>query len=469
MKRALAALFPLLWGCAADEAPLAGTAVDPDVLFEHSTFADAALERVIREVLDRPRGTLSETELGSVKTLDAGRLDIGDLDGIERLENLRVLRLNANAFTNLAPLTALQGLTSLDLAQNGIEDATALSQLGNLQVLVLSDNALENVEPLAGLTRLTQLDLDKNRIADLDPLRSLKLLRLLNFDDNFVSDISALDFLPSLRRVELSGNPIDPEILDGLRERGIQVSFYVPPLGIGDDILEKEIREAVGIPAGELSEANLLSIRILHLRGSVGSIRGIERLKNLNEFSVSGIRATLNDISPLTDLFRLRDVSIFNTELTSLQGFLRLRLLRRLRLDLNRIEDLTPLFQMNLLTELSLGNNQIRDVFPLRRLTRLQKLSLNGNEVRDLGPLDKMILIEELNFNDNQVGDLSFITRMQSLRILNCNNNLIEDISPLLELPALSRISMRGNPVNEAAREHAKTLVERGVRIIGNL
>ena len=73
MKRALAALFPLLWGCAADEAPLAGTAVDPDVLFEHSTFADAALERVIREVLDRPRGTLSETELGSVETLDAGR------------------------------------------------------------------------------------------------------------------------------------------------------------------------------------------------------------------------------------------------------------------------------------------------------------------------------------------------------------------------------------------------------------
>jgi hypothetical protein len=44
----LLTLLPLLWGCSANEPPLAGTPVDPAVLFEHSTFADAALELEVR-------------------------------------------------------------------------------------------------------------------------------------------------------------------------------------------------------------------------------------------------------------------------------------------------------------------------------------------------------------------------------------------------------------------------------------
>ena len=469
MNRALLLLLPLLWGCAADEAPLAGTPVDPAVLFEHSTFADAALEREIRTFLDRPRGELTTAELGAIETLDAGRKGIADLNGIERLANLRVLRLNANAFADLGPLQALDRLEELDLGQNDIDDAQALTGLGNLRVLVLSDNALTDLDPLAQLTRLTQLDLDRNRIFNLAPLRPLKLLRLLNFDDNFVSDLSALNALPSLRRVELSGNPINPEILDPLRERGIQIGFYLPPLGIGDDILEKEIRETLGIETGEISEANLRTIETLTLRGAVGSIRGIERLRNLRRFSVTGVRASLNDISPLADLIRLRDVSIFNTELTSLRGFFQLRLLTRLRLDSNRIEDLTPIGQLTALSEMSLGSNQIRDVFPLRRLIRMVKLNLNRNEIRDLGPLAKMIELEELNFNRNSVSSLAFVANMQKLRVLNCSENLIEDISPLLDLPELRRVSLNVNPLSDEAKDHARELIDRGVIVVARL
>ena len=246
------------------------------------------------------------------------------------------------------------------------------------------------------------------------------------------------------------------------------VGFYLPPLGIGDDILEEEIRETLGIETGEISDANLRTIQSLTLRGAVSSIRGIEQLTNLRNFSVTGVRATLNDISPLSDLFRLREVSIFNTELTSLQGLFQLRLLRRLRLDANRIEDLWPLGRLTGVNDMSLGTNQIRDVFPLRRLIRMVKLNLNNNEIRDLGPLVKLINLEELNFNRNEVSSLAFIANMQKLRVLNCSTNLIEDISPLLDLPALTRVSLQGNPLSEEAKAHARELTDRGVTVIGS-
>ena len=113
MRAALLALLPLWWSCAANEAPVAVEPVDPAVLFEHSTFPDAALEREIRQVLDRPRGPLTDAELGTITTLDAGRLNIADLSGIERLANLEILRLGANTFTDLTPLQALERLTDL--------------------------------------------------------------------------------------------------------------------------------------------------------------------------------------------------------------------------------------------------------------------------------------------------------------------------------------------------------------------
>ena len=79
MKIAILTILLLLWGCAEKKAPLAGQAVDPNVLFEHSTFPDSALERIVREMLDRPRGPLSAAELGSVETLDASHRGIAEL------------------------------------------------------------------------------------------------------------------------------------------------------------------------------------------------------------------------------------------------------------------------------------------------------------------------------------------------------------------------------------------------------
>ena len=175
MSFALLTLLPLFWGCSANEAPLAGTPVDPAMLFEHSTFADAALELEVRSLLGRPRGELSTAELNSIEILDAGRKGIEDLTGIDRLANLRVLRLSANAFSDISPLQMLKRLEELDLGQNNITDAGGLTALGTLQVLVLSNNQLTEIGPLAQLTRLRQLDLDRNQISNLAPLRGLKL------------------------------------------------------------------------------------------------------------------------------------------------------------------------------------------------------------------------------------------------------------------------------------------------------
>lgn len=415
---------------ACQEAPTPPVAVDPAGVIDHTEFADLALERAVREVLEQPRGPLSADQLGSVETLAAAQREIVNLDGIERLTGLRRVDLGANSISDVTPLAVLSGVQRLDLSDNEIRDLGPLSQLLQLNVLSLSRNEIVDIEPLRALRQLTHLDLQDNAIVDINPLASLRRLRLINLDNNRIRDIEPLSGLRLLTDLELSGNPLaDVGAIESLERRGVQVHYYVPFESPFDAALEEDIRAHLSGLKGPITNDLLETLSFLNTTGSIRSLSGINRLVNLEalfiRFSAPDARRGFSDITPLASLEKLKALTVRDTPL----------------------ESLVPLAGLVLLEELNLPNAGVSDLRSLADLRRLKFLNLAENSVVDLSPL----------------------RNLDQLTTLNLTNNEVTDLSPLLDLDGLKSVWVRGNDnLSEETRVNVIPLLrDRGAYVIG--
>ena len=108
-------------------APLPSTQAetDADADSTQSTtveFADANLERAVREALDRPQGPLTPEDLAALTELDASYKNIESVAGLEHATALHTLYLRDNAITDVSPLANLTNLHTLSLWENAIAD-----------------------------------------------------------------------------------------------------------------------------------------------------------------------------------------------------------------------------------------------------------------------------------------------------------------------------------------------------------
>ena len=229
---------------------------------EAVVWSDAAMERLVRQALDRPEGDIYAEELAQIRVLrickgdivmsvdeDPGRLtggpdidepitsledlryfpnltilqvsvqEITDISILEDFTSLTELNLWINNISDISVLSNLTSLTVLDLSMNDLDDSdiTVLSGLTSLEWLCLSYNELSDLSPLSGLTSLKGLALYANNISDLRPLESLTRLETLDIGANNVSDISALANLTALENLALNANNVsDIQALSGL-------------------------------------------------------------------------------------------------------------------------------------------------------------------------------------------------------------------------------------------------------------
>ena len=163
-------------------------------------------ETVIREILKKPEGEITEADLRKVtslnlksknisnasalkmfpqlKQLNLWSNKISDLSALKELTQLRELELSNNKITNLSALQGLKELTRLSLYNNKISDVSALKELTNLKDLQLGRNSISDVSDLRKLIQLNDLLLYKNNISDVSPLKELKQLVSLHLKDN---------------------------------------------------------------------------------------------------------------------------------------------------------------------------------------------------------------------------------------------------------------------------------------------
>ena len=242
-----------------------GVKVDFDLGITEREIPDIGLRRAVERVLNRgPANTFSD-----LRILDASNHGIEDLTGIEEALSLKLLFLDRNIITDIAPL-AEHYLNALTLAHNLVEDWVPLAGMDSLQYLALDGNSLRDLPSLSSRPRylyltnnsisdidslanlpLIELQLSGNSIASLAPLSGMRDLRDLHVDDNQVTDISLLNF-NSLRELLVRNNAVQDisPLLNG--EELLMVDVRRNPLS--DDtlgVLETLRERRVTVLAGE--------------------------------------------------------------------------------------------------------------------------------------------------------------------------------------------------------------------------
>ena len=258
-------------------------------------FADPVIEAAVRDILEKPDGNITESELLKITILgDAGEtggafgdisgeittlsdlkwlknltsLTLGDcgiksLNGVEELKHLEVLRLRRNHISDLEPLRNLVQLKELDLSENPIYDTSALCNLVSIESLGLGDCIKIDLSPVSGMVKLKKLyapfsniadismlgdktDLEylqlfHNSISDISSLKELTKLNYLVLSLNNISNIDALDGLPNLEYVSINDNPVPEERLAAFfapKEQDFFTQEYLQRLGDTDYVIE---------------------------------------------------------------------------------------------------------------------------------------------------------------------------------------------------------------------------------------
>ena len=250
-----------------------------------------------------------------------------------------VLRLNGNE-----PLTQqkLLNLNVLNARRLGIRDLTGLEYATNLRSLSVGGNQISDLTPLAYLTNLTGLYIGNNLISDITPLTNLTNLRRLGMLRNEVTDIGVLAGLVNLRYLRLGGNPITDTSPLGNLSNLSDVDIEIPSL-IPDAKLRAAVHAALGIaPNLRITINAMRSLTTLSAtRLGIRDLTGLEYATNLTHLYLRHNR--ISDINPLAHLTNLRRLEMLRNEVTDINVLSGLVNLEYLRLGGNPITDTSPL------------------------------------------------------------------------------------------------------------------------------
>ena len=165
------------------------------------TFADPALEAMVRGIMGRPEGDITAAQAEAVTELNLsfelrrylpGAAQIQNIGGLEYFKNLEHLDLSFHAISDISPLAGLTKMVSLSLSGNPVADVAPLGGLTNLKLLSLSGCSAKDYGVLSSLTGLELLALDHSTIADVSPLSTLTGLKYLYLAGSPASDYSPL-------------------------------------------------------------------------------------------------------------------------------------------------------------------------------------------------------------------------------------------------------------------------------------
>lgn len=152
-----------------------------------------------------------------------------------------------------------------------------------------------------------------------------------------------------------------------------------------DASMEAGIRESLGVPADYvLTEEELAGIRDLYIwETKITSLKGMEALKSLEILAIG--QSELTDISPLTKLPNLKQISIYSGYIEQLPEFGAASLVEEIHITGNKIKDPSPAASIPRLKHLDLSSNMIQSIAGLKKLKRMETVNLQGNDIVDYG------------------------------------------------------------------------------------
>ena len=131
---------------------------------------------------------------------------IDEIEGFEKLINLRELDLSRNEISEIKNLEKCLKLKKLDLSYNYLNEIKCLDFLTELEYLNLSSNGISEIYGLNSLLNLKELDLRENYITEINGFESLVNLKILKLDYNEISVIKGFENLNKLEFLSISNN-----------------------------------------------------------------------------------------------------------------------------------------------------------------------------------------------------------------------------------------------------------------------
>ena len=241
-------------------------------------FADTALERVVREHINKPTGDILSSDVDTVIQIIAEGLGISSLSGLEYFTSLQNILMMNNDISDLTPLGGLTQLWGVHVSVNNISDISPLAGNTTITQLHLGQNPITDIGPTATMTSLEQLVLTETAVTDFSPLYGLPHLSDILFNSCNLTDVSFVSNLTHLRIAVISFN---------------QISSLAPFSGL-------TALEALGLDYNQISDigplAGLVNLKYLYLRHN--QISDIQPLVN-NSGIGSGDEVYLNN-NPLS-------------------------------------------------------------------------------------------------------------------------------------------------------------------------
>lgn len=184
-----------------------------------------------------------------------------------------------------------------------------------------------------------------------------------------------------------------------------------------DPVLEAALRDAVGIPEGDVTDKDLAKVTKL----------GIER-----DYEQDPDPATqVHSIAVLAYCAKLQSLQLNFQDISDMSPLGGLKKLKTLELGGSPIADITSLGNLQALENLTLFSCQAQDYSPLANLKKLKTLYLDYSTISDLTPLTKLTKLQTLGLKRTAVTDVTPLAKLKSLRTLYLSECAIKDYSPI--------------------------------------
>ena len=123
---------------------------------------------------------------------------------------------------------------------------------------------------------------------------------------------------------------------------------------------------------------------------------------------------------------------LFINDVLTFQGLSDLKTLKILKLNRNRLTDISFLSFLTNLVELDLSENEISDIAPLTHLKKLITLNISNNRISNILYLAQLSNLNSLKLNHNYLSNIDYLVNLQKLNSLDITQNQISEITPQL-------------------------------------
>jgi Leucine-rich repeat (LRR) protein len=170
------------------------------------SMPDTALQRIIREHINKPNGDIYSNEVDTITQVDAPGMQIASIEGLQYFTSLQILMVPSNNISDISPIANLQQLGQVDITFNIIGNIQPLEGHEGIFLLHIGANPISDISPLSTITALRQLWLYDTDVTDFSPLYDLPHLTDIHFGSCNLSDIGFMAYLTHVRIAQLSDN-----------------------------------------------------------------------------------------------------------------------------------------------------------------------------------------------------------------------------------------------------------------------